>query len=183
MTIEAKQHVKVFIGSSSEKLDYAEAIASALDREAECEIWTDAFDPSFETLAALLNKLLWADFGVFLLSPDDTLRYRGQSLPSPRDNVVFELGLFIGGLGKNRSIAVIDRGISGVKRPSDLFGFTMLEYDSTKSNAVNATRAASSHIKQVIRIYKQKSIVTKDKSQEDIWVAELIDSAAQGENL
>lgn len=163
------RHVRVFIGSSVESLTYAEAIAVSLDYDAECEIWTDSFQPSSETISSLIEKLIWADFGIFILSADDQINSRGHEMVTPRDNVIFELGLFMGGLGKNRVAAVIDRGTPGIRKISDLSGFTFLEYDSTKSNAQNATRAASSHIKQAIRLYGKRHIKLNQRADEPEW--------------
>ena len=50
-----------------------------------------------------MNALDQFDFAVMILSPDDMTESRDQSYASPRDNVLFELGLFMGRLGRTAS--------------------------------------------------------------------------------
>lgn len=93
---------KIFIGSSREGLDIANAIHANLTRDAECTVWSNGvFQISGTTIYSLINALRNSDFGVFVFSPDDLTIMRGQQNPVVRDNVIFELGLFIGRLGLN----------------------------------------------------------------------------------
>lgn len=62
-----------------------------------------------------------ADFALFVLTPDDLTRSRGKQQWSPRDNVVFELGLFMGKIGRERCYLVTEEA-RGLKLPSDLLG-------------------------------------------------------------
>ena len=72
-----------------------------LQATADCQIWTqDAFPPSGTTLDSLLDAVSENDFGIFVFSPDDKLNIRSSDLVSPRDNVVFEAGLFMGRYGR-----------------------------------------------------------------------------------
>ena len=43
-----------------------------------------------------------ADFAAFIISPDDTVISRDAENLAPRDNVIFELGLFMGVLNRQR---------------------------------------------------------------------------------
>ena len=52
---------------------------------------------------------------------------RGETKATPRDNVLFELGLFIGRLGRLRSI-LLEPAAANVKLPSDLSGITTIPY-------------------------------------------------------
>lgn len=70
-----------------------------LTRHAECTLWSNGvFQISVTTFYNLINALRNPDFGVFVLSPDDLTILRGQQNRMVRDNVIFELGLFIGRL-------------------------------------------------------------------------------------
>jgi predicted nucleotide-binding protein len=68
-----------------------------------------------------------ADFAALVLTADDMTVSRGKAKPSPRDNVIFELGLFMGALGRERVFILKPKGID-VRIPSDLLGVVWLEY-------------------------------------------------------
>jgi hypothetical protein len=68
------------------------------------------------------------DFAILVLSPDDIVQSRNDSNLGPRDNVIFELGLFMGRLGRERTFAVHQRN-AHVKIPTDLSGVTLAAYD------------------------------------------------------
>jgi predicted nucleotide-binding protein len=67
-------------------------------------------------------------FAVVLLTPDDRVAAAGSRKPSgrARQNVVLELGLFLGLLGRDRVCALY---ISGVEIPSDYNGVLLIEAD------------------------------------------------------
>jgi preprotein translocase subunit SecD len=81
-----------------------------------------------------------ADFAVLIVTGDDIIESRGQTHATPRDNVIFELGLFMGALGRQRTFIVADQE-SKPRMPSDLAGLTWLPYrsrpDGNESAAVN----------------------------------------------
>jgi Predicted nucleotide-binding protein containing TIR-like domain len=121
---------RLFIGSSTENLEVARAIEDQLRNDADCNVWDqDIFNLSSATLTDLLTALDSADFGVFVLAGDDKVWSRGQDLVSPRDNVVFELGLFMGRLGPNRTFIVRPQRVTNLKWLSDLAGISAALYD------------------------------------------------------
>lgn len=120
---------RVFIGSSTEHLPVARAAEAVLSHDADVERWDrGTFRPSRYAVPELLAALNRSDFGVFCIGPDDIVRSRGTAKPAPRDNVVFEAGLFVGGLGLDRVFLIAPRGAM-VKLPSDLLGTGLVEYD------------------------------------------------------
>lgn len=126
---------KVFIGSSREGVNIADAIHANLTYDAECTVWKDGvFQLSNSTLADLIRVLRDSDFGVFVFSPDDISIMRGNSNPVVRDNVLFELGLFIGRLGPERSFFLIPDNAADLRLPSDLVGVTPGRYEGSRSD-------------------------------------------------
>ncbi len=133
---------RVFVGSSSEGLPLAEIIQLNLDHLCEVTVWHQGvFSPGAWTLESLLRVANDFDFAVLLLTPDDFVESRGNSALAARDNVIFELGLFMGALGRDRTMIVYDR-TSELKIPSDLAGVTMITYQPHSSGDHQATLGA-----------------------------------------
>jgi hypothetical protein len=148
--MEAKKPY-VFIGSSKEGHPVAEAIQQNLEFCSEPQIWSQGgFGLSGGTLESLVKKLDEIDFAVLVLTPDDIVESRGEARPAPRDNVLFELGLFVGGLGRERTFMVCDRSVE-LKLPSDLAGITRATYEPPQSRTwQGAVGAACTAIKDEI---------------------------------
>jgi Predicted nucleotide-binding protein containing TIR-like domain len=142
---------KVFIGSSSEGLKIAQSLQVLLDKSCEVTIWSQGvFGLSQGTLESLVLALDKFDFAILALTPDDMTTSREQTLQSPRDNVLFELGLFIGGLGRNRTFIVYDRS-ELIKIPSDLAGIIPATYqEHSDGNLLSSLGAAATLIQSDI---------------------------------
>ena len=120
----------LFVGCSTESLPVAQAIQTALALDPiEVKVWTDdIFEASGFPIVSLERELSRVDFAVLLLSPDDKVVSRDKTSDAPRDNIVFELGLFMGALGHSRTFLVYPYGID-IKIPTDLAGITPLTYE------------------------------------------------------
>ncbi len=150
------QKPRIFVGSSRESLDIAYAVQENLDHDAEVTVWTQGvMRVSRDTVANLQATLHTSDFGVFVLGPDDMVLSRNTESLAPRDNVIFELGMFVGYLGIERSLIVKPRieGALSVKLPSDLAGVSLGEYNAQRSdgNLRAALGPATSAIRTEIR--------------------------------
>src|SRR5215469_8388710 len=123
------ERIRVFIISSVEALDIARAIQNAFEHDPFLVvIWTDGvFRASQYSIESLEKELDQSDFAIAIAQPDDTTASRDKSVRTPRDNVIFELGFFMGRLGRHRSLLLEPRG-EEVKLPSDLSGLTTIVY-------------------------------------------------------
>lgn len=120
----------LFIGSSVESLSLAYAAQENLEHDAEVTAWPQGvFEPSRFTLESILEALGRADFGFFIFSGDDITKIRRTDYITVRDNVLFELGLFIGRLGRERTFFLIPRDVADFRLPTDLLGITPLSFD------------------------------------------------------
>jgi hypothetical protein len=142
---------KLFIGSSSENLMYALAMQNQLKSKADVNVWNQGFFTlNVSYLDSLTEGLKDSDFGVFIFEPNDVLTIRETSLASVRDNVLFEFGLFLGGLGKERVFFVLPEEQGNLRLPSDLLGIATVTFDASKSNVEAALGPASFKILQAI---------------------------------
>ena len=97
------------------------------------------------------------DFAAFVLSPDDIVQLRNQEFRSARDNVVFELGLFIGRLGRKRCFIVMPRDISDFHLPSDLLGTTPVTFDGNRTDEQAAVGPVANKIRRQIQAVGRRS--------------------------
>ena len=135
---EAGGKPRVFIGSSAEGLSIAEAIQAGLEHEAECTVWNQhVFRPSATPIEGLVELSVSFDFAIIVLTADDLVTTRGSTANAPRDNLIFELGLFTGTLGRARTFLVICRD-DDVKLPSDLNGVTTVQYSRRRDGNLRA---------------------------------------------
>ena len=140
----------VFIGSSSEGLSVAEYLLAALDDHCDGTIWTQGvFQPSSITIEAIAREAQRVDFAVFVMTPDDILTKRGETKPVARDNVLFELGLFVGRLGLERTYIVMPRG-SNLGLPTDLHGVTVVTYRPRPTDMRSAVHPAALATREAI---------------------------------
>jgi hypothetical protein len=129
---------RIFLGSSGKQEKLVQALTRGLEGFAHVEPWTTSFNPGTTTLERLLELAHEVDFAAFAFARDDwtaantsaSSTESGQA--SPRDNVVFEAGLFGGTLGMRRTFIL---HANGSKLPSDLLGFTCVRYGEATSAA------------------------------------------------
>lgn len=130
---------ELFVGCSVEGLSTAREIQKGFAYDPlTVRMWTDGvFAPSRSGLDSLEVQVTNSDFALLVLTADDTVTSRRKRALAPRDNVLFELGMFCGVLGRNRTWVVKQRGLD-LKLPSDLLGFTPLEFASGEPATLNA---------------------------------------------
>jgi predicted nucleotide-binding protein len=120
---------RVFIGSSTESKRAALAVKKSLEKIAEAVVWThkDVFEPGKFTLESLEEHAQRSDFAVMVFGPDDVIFSKGNRQAGPRDNVIFELGLFMGALERKRAFVIAPRG-KKLKIPTDILGTNFVMY-------------------------------------------------------
>jgi hypothetical protein len=131
---------RIFLGSSGMQKKLVQALTRGLEDVAHVDPWTTSLNPGTTTLARLFELAHEVDFAAFAFARDDwTAAGLPESPPtdsgqaSPRDNVVFEAGLFGGVLGMNRIFIL---HATGAKLPSDLLGFIVIRYGEATSSEI-----------------------------------------------
>lgn len=109
-------------------------------------MWSSISQTAIEDLIRAANE---HDFAVLFLTPDDMTSSRGRRRASPRDNVVFELGLFMGAMGRERTYLVVPKG-RDLKLPTDLLGVTHAAYERGRA------RSLGRRFRQVLRLLRQR---------------------------
>src|SRR5687767_3838963 len=100
--------LRVFIGSASDKLPLAQNLKLLLERQCSVQLWTEASNPSAVLLTHILSLVHQFDAGIFIFSGSDVTESHGELFSSVRDNVVFEVGVFMGGLGAERTFLLVE---------------------------------------------------------------------------
>ena len=128
---------RIFLGSSGQQAKLLQALTRGLEDVAHVEPWTTSFNPGTTTLERLLELAHEVDFAAFVFAQDDWTTNSphassppGSAQASPRDNVVFEAGLFGGALGMRRTFII---HASDSKLPTDLLGLTCVRYAEAKT--------------------------------------------------
>ena len=137
--MEGTEKPRIFLGSSGKQEKLLKALTRGLESVADVEPWTTSFNPGTTTLQRLIDLTREVDFAAFVFAQDD---WTAESDPavdpeepgqaSPRDNVVFEAGLFGSALGLRRTFIL---HANGAKLPSDLLGLTSVRYDPATTAA------------------------------------------------
>jgi hypothetical protein len=145
---------KVFVASSVEGLDIAYPLQSSLQHDADITIWSQGvFSLSTTPLDSITEALNSSDFGIFVFSPDDEVKMRGNTATTVRDNVIFELGLFVGRLGKRRCFIVMPDNVD-FHIPTDLVGVSPAKYSGSRDKAeIAASLGPACHeIRQAMKL-------------------------------
>jgi CRP/FNR family transcriptional regulator, cyclic AMP receptor protein len=165
----------VFIGSSKEGLDIANAAAGQIrSNDIEVRVWSEgvftASKTAIESLEAIVRQ---SDFAILVVSPDDRVSLRGKVFAAPRDNVIFELGLFMGALGRTRvfvlrpsaSQTAVDPVSAfrdwlwprlSLRLPTDLLGLNTLYYEAGARDLAVALKSACDETLAAIREIEAK---------------------------
>jgi len=139
---QARERVRVFVMSSVEALPVTRLLVQHFEHDPFLTVVWDhgVFRASNYTLDELERQLEQVDFAIAVAHADDMVISRGDEWPAMRDNVVFELGMFIGFLGRRRAFLMEPRE-DKLRLPSDLAGLTTVPYRYVKGPDARALMA------------------------------------------
>lgn len=160
-----KKPICIFVASSSEQLPVVETICAYLKAAKTVDLtprpWNrGTFESSATYIESLEKELGTAEYAIFVLAPDDAANIREQDYRIPRDNVLFEAGLFMGKLERKRCFLVHcadAHGKGAPKLPSDLLGVKTVTYPENSDNLTLALKdACRSIIQRTIGLEREK---------------------------
>jgi len=106
---------RIYIGASLDGLPVARELKLGLAEDADCTLWTQgAF-----SLEKLVQDATQFDYAVLVLGPADLSSEAAAGRNRPRDNILFQIGLFAGLLGRSRMLLVHSRDVP-LDLPPDL---------------------------------------------------------------
>jgi len=155
----------VFIGSATEGIPVAYIIRRRLNDVANIDIWNEVFQLGNTTIQTLIDAVEHYDFAVFVFTKDDLVKSRDVETWGPRDNVIFELGLFTDHLGTERSVIVWEKD---VKIPSDLAGLTMSRFERPSGDVDRALIPTCDTLREMITRLGRYSKRLQPQERQDI---------------
>ena len=142
---------RIFIGSSTEGFEIADKISNGIADIADIKLWKDVFELGKSNYENLASQIAFYDYAILIATSDDVTISRKKKSDSARDNVLFEFGLFSGGLGRDKALYVMEEGI---KIPSDLLGVSLPQIK--KKNDPDFTKSIENCISEIKNYIKSK---------------------------
>jgi hypothetical protein len=182
-----KRNVRIFIGSSSENKKIVRGLCNVIRRsrpkifKADVAPWDKGvFKHSATYIESLEKELDRADFAILVLTPNDVTLLRDEVFQTPRDNVQFELGLFMGRLRRECCFMIYSRD-DAPKRPTDLLGIKAVTYREAGSKGLEKAlstpaREILNHIAEVLAATGISSFVAQIEGQ---WCERISTRAAK----
>jgi hypothetical protein len=151
----------IFICSSSAGLDVANALQQNLATDFEAEVWNQgAFALGQSLVNSIIDVCKRFDFGVIVLTPDSLVNHNGNTGQVPRDNVLFELGLFIGQLGMSRTF-IVHENTADLRLPDYIHGVGCGRFTQPKNGS--SMQAALGPISHQIRTSAKAQVTSTQK--------------------
>lgn len=162
---------RLFIGSSSAAYAVALQFKTALDNVAEVVPWRRApeWRSMWSTLECLVDAADSYDFGLFIFAADDDSVSDHEKRKAVRDNVLLELGMFLGSLGRDRTFGVMEEAVperkmakmrqdEKIKTPSDLLGIQLPRFKRRGVGSQRSIGAAAAEIaKRIVSEGRRKN--------------------------
>jgi len=128
---------KIFIGSSTLGYPVAEKVKECLASFSDCFLWKEptVWESNRSTFENLIKMVSHFDFGVFVATADDLTLTNDKIVIEARDNVILEMALFLGALGRDKSFLLVE---NGTKLPSDFAGIFMPRFDAKDQASITS---------------------------------------------
>ncbi len=176
---------KIFIASSDTAFCIAEKLRDELATEyCEAYLWKDAIraDAGQTRIEALERLAKKYDFAVIIFTKADMIVKQPLADLSGRDNCVFEAGLFMGVVGRNRCffLSSVEKG----DLPSDLEGILFFKFSepgnlTDRDSCKRAIQSVSSDIKDTVQQAQEKNmrmgVATRPLSLDELLDREQLD--------
>ena len=81
---------------------------------------------------------------------DDQVLSRKVTSDAPRDNVIFELGLFMGAISRARSYLIVPRDMS-IKIPTDVLGINPMSFDHKSADLAGSLAFVCAELSSIVR--------------------------------
>ncbi len=166
-----------FIASNEKAHDFARMIRDEVNRNAYCEAatWRDAFEasPGAAKIAALEQAAQTYDHAVIVLTKADVVAQQTGADFKSRDDCIFEAGLFIAALGRDRCMLL--SSADGATLPSDLGGLIRVKFEEPNdltdiAKSKSAVQTATSHIlAQVQKVAADSGLSRRPLTREAIF--------------
>lgn len=141
---------RIFIGSSSEQENCSRYLQITLNEWSHSEIWSNGtFSPMETNIESIEKNFPLFDLFIFIVTPDDIIKSRSKKYYSPRDNVIFEIGVAMGMKGRHSTFMVSPKNIN-IKLPSDIKDLHIIKYDKDAPNLRAEFSMVSTLIKESI---------------------------------
>lgn len=142
---------KIFIGSSMAGVGIAEKVKDYLSAVGDCFVWNDPniWEPNRSTFENLLRMVSYFDFGVFVATADDLTFTSGKIVVESRDNVILEMALFCGAMGRDKAYLLVE---DGIKLPSDFNGIYMPRFKKSDDDSIK--KACDEYANKIEEHYK-----------------------------
>ncbi len=165
----------VFIGSSSERVQTAEALKAGLLPYADATVWHEvgAFELNDSIFGGLLRAADRFDFAVFVFDADDEALIRRSPVQIVRDNVLFEFGLFTGRIGKGRTFRLSANDTPKTHIPVDLAGIVHLTFSKPATGGSAALRRALRPTSERLAAEFEKQGRRTDRTVEELDITQL----------
>ena len=152
----------VFIGSSHSARRIAEEVKRHLvSKGLDVDIWDEGIFPASQvTIEALEDAPSTYDFSVLILTPHHEVTNNNKDAFLPSCNVVFELGLFMGSIGRKRTFTICDIKVLD-SMFADLAGVTVAKFRFGHESEKKDLDAACNTIQRAINSFGYEAIMER----------------------